>query len=177
MPRRAIDRRALLTGAWRRTEALAAEVRPPGAGQVERFAALCDGCGDCAQACPAGAIQMTGPALASGAASPRIVAEDAACVMCDGLVCSAACPTGALEPVSVDTMAIATASFRDDACWARNGLDLDCDYCFDRCPRKGEAITYRRGRGPRIHAEACSGCGTCVFFCPSRPKALTLVPT
>lgn len=171
---RKLDRRALITGAWRRPETAPAVVRPPGAVAADVFAALCDGCGECARACPANAITMTGPATELAAASPRILAAESPCVMCDGLVCSAACPTGALVNATPETMRIGRVEFRADACLARQGVDPGCDYCFDRCPLKGEAITYRRG--PEIHAARCTGCGTCVFYCPAHPKALDLAP-
>ena len=169
-------RRALITGAWRRPKKAPAVVRPPGARAPGAFAALCDGCGDCALACPADAIAMTGPATEKAEGSPQILALESPCVMCDGLVCSSACPVDALESVTPETMRIGRAEFRPDACLAAQGVDPGCDYCFDRCPLKGTAITYRRGRGPEIHAEACTGCGTCAFFCPAQPKALEIVP-
>ncbi len=171
-----MDRRALITGSWRRREAGPAVVRPPGAVAAESFAALWDGCGDCARACPADAIVLTGPATALSAASPQILAADSPCVMCDDLLCSAACPVDALTPVTPETMRIGRVRFRADACLAAKGLDPGCDYCFDRCPLKGEAITYRRGHGPEVQAEACTGCGTCAFFCPAHPKALEVSP-
>ncbi len=169
-----LDRRALLTGNARgRTSPV---VRPPGAVEPERFAELCDGCGACAEACPVAAIRMTAPAASNGSASPRVVAESAPCAMCDGFVCTTSCPTGALQPVTAATMRIARIAFDGDACWARQGLDPGCDYCFDRCPLKGRAITYRRGHGPKIDDTVCTGCGTCAYICPAQPKALAAVP-
>ena len=92
------DRRTLITGAWTRARTSREVIRPPGAVGPERFFDLCDGCGDCAEACPADAIVMTAPVQKRGGPSPEIKARDAACVMCDGLVCTTSCPTGALEP-------------------------------------------------------------------------------
>ncbi len=171
---RGLGRRDLLRGRWRAPAASPAPVRPPGAVAADRFASLCDGCGDCARACPANAIRMTAAATPDGTRTPEVVAADAPCVMCEGLVCAGACPTGALAPVSPETMRIAAVAFHADACWARQGMDPDCDYCFDRCPLKGVAITYRRGHGPEIDAGHCTGCGTCVNVCPATPKALSL---
>lgn len=168
----AIGRRALLTGAWRRPPPAPPPVRPPGAVAAVRFDALCDGCGDCAAICPADAIVMTGPATAQSETSPEIEAAISPCVMCAGLVCAPACPVGALEAVLPETMRVATISFDSEACWAAAGLDPGCDYCFDRCPLKGRAITWRRGAGPEIHQEACTGCGVCVHYCPATPKPL-----
>ncbi len=164
-----LDRRALLTGDV--GPAPPPVVRPPGAVAADRFAVLCDGCGDCAAACPANAIQ-----LSAEGDTPQIVAVEAPCLMCDGFPCAAACPTGALEPVTAETPRIALIRFDGDACWARQGLDPNCDYCFDRCPLKGRAITYRRGAGPTIDAKVCTGCGISVYFCPSQPTALATAP-
>ncbi len=169
---RLVDRRDVLRGRWRPRDGEPAAHRPPGAVAASRFQMLCDGCAKCATACPADAIVMTGPATAGAASSPVIVAEEAPCVMCEGLVCAPACPTGALVPVTPETMRIAYVTLQADACWAHEGIDPDCDYCYDRCPLKGTAITYRRGEGPEIHAGECTGCGTCVYFCPASPKAL-----
>ncbi len=169
-------RRALITGAWRKPEAAPAVIRPPGAVAEETFAALCDGCGECAHVCPADAITMTGPATQMATSTPHILVTESPCVMCDDLLCSAACPVDALVSVTPETMHIGRIEFHAGACLAAQGIDPGCDYCFDRCPLKGTAITYTRGRGPEIHAEHCTGCGTCVFFCPAQPKALELTP-
>ncbi len=170
----AIGRRALFTGGWRKPPPPRAVVRPPGA--VAMFTALCDGCGECAEACPAAAIVMTGPATDKGEDSPEIIALAAPCVMCDDLVCTTSCPVGALAAIVPETMRIAHVSYNSAACWARLGLDPDCNYCFDRCPLKGSAITYEQGRGPEINAAVCTGCGVCVHYCPSQPKSLAAQP-
>ncbi|MFQ5763328.1 MAG: 4Fe-4S dicluster domain-containing protein [Rhodospirillales bacterium] len=167
---RPLDRRDILGGNWRG----ARPVRPPGALSRRRFEELCDGCGDCAAACPANAIRMTGPATAASDRSPEIVAIESPCIMCDGLACSTVCAAGALAPEVPGAMRIARVAFHASYCWTALGIDPGCDYCFDRCPLKGTAITYRRGRGPTIEAGACTGCGSCVFTCPAAPKALTL---
>lgn len=167
----ATDRRGFLTGGCFRPRP-APVVRPPGAVGPARFAELCDGCGACAEVCPADAIRLT--ASASGATGPEIVAVTAPCIMCDGLLCSAACPTGALRATGAAAMRIARIEFNADACWARQGLDPGCDYCFDRCPLRGEAVTYKFGRGPEFDESRCTGCGTCVHYCPASPKALSL---
>ena len=50
--------------------------------------------------CPADCIVIDGPATDLADRSPRINVAEAPCVMCDGLVCSTSCPTGALAPVT-----------------------------------------------------------------------------
>jgi ferredoxin-type protein NapG len=173
---RKLDRRAVITGAWHGPQPPPAVVRPPGAVALDRFAERCDGCGKCAEACPADAIVMTGPMTRLSLHSPQILAEESPCVICEGLVCSTVCPTDALLQVTADIMCIARVQFDPDVCWAAQGIDLDCDYCFDRCPLQGRAITYTRGRGPAIDPNECTGCGVCHHYCPSAPKALTLTP-
>lgn len=170
---RETDRRGLFTGAWRRPPAPVV-VRPPGALAGNEFEARCDGCGDCAEVCPADAIRMTGPATNMAATTPQIEAEVTPCVMCEGLVCASACPRGALKPVEPGEMHIALASRNANACWAEAGIDPGCDHCYQRCPIRGTAITWRAGQGPRINATACTGCGSCLWACPAQPKAISL---
>ncbi len=170
---RETDRRGLFTGAWRRPSAPAI-VRPPGALAPDDFAAQCDGCGACVDACPVDAIRMTAPATAIARATPQIEAAESACVMCEGLVCASACPRGALKPVEPGEMRIALASRNVNACWAEAGIDPGCDHCYQRCPLRGRAITWRAGRGPRIDSAACTGCGSCLWACPAQPNAISL---
>lgn len=170
---RKLSRRRILGGRWRREQRKV--IRPPGAAPADSFDEFCNGCGDCADVCPAQAISMTGPATGDSQRSPEIVVRDAPCVMCDGLLCASACPTGALVETSPAEMKIALIHFNADACWASQGIDPGCDYCFDRCPLKGEAVTWTRDRGPSFHAGSCTGCGLCVHFCPAQPAPLTAI--
>ncbi len=94
--------------------------------------------------------------------------------MCDGLVCASTCPTDALIPIIPTVMKIAVLDFEPASCWATSGIDPSCDLCFDRCPQKNLAITYTHGQGPSFHYEHCTGCGVCVFYCPSNLKPLSL---
>lgn len=72
----AIDRRALLSGAWRQAKR-PQPVKPPGAIDADMFFERCTGCGDCAEVCPADAIVMTGPATRTSASSPEVRAREA----------------------------------------------------------------------------------------------------
>ena len=172
---RKLNRRRILSGRWRRVERKV--IRPPGAAPGDHFDEFCDGCGDCADVCPAQAISMTGPATSDSERSPEIKVLDAPCVMCDGLVCASACPTGALVETLPREMRIAVIRFDADACWASQGTDPNCDYCFDRCPLKGEAVIYTRGSGPSFNTDSCTGCGVCAHFCPAQPAPLIATPT
>ncbi len=170
-----LDRRSLLRGNWRTPASKPGVIRPPGAIGATEFHAACDGCGDCAEACPADAILMEGPATALARSSPLIDPVESPCVMCDSLVCSTVCKPRALVPVAPETMKIGRLVFNGDACWAQQGIDPNCDYCMDRCPLKGRAITYRQGSGPEFHSQVCTGCGVCVHYCPAQPAPLSIV--
>ena len=165
----------MLSGRWRQEKPKRA-VRPPGAARPGRFEALCDGCAECAKACPANAIRMTGPALATGEKSPEIVIADSPCVVCDGLVCSTICPTGALQPATAETMRISFIVYDAGNCRSAQGADPACNACFEQCPLKGKAITHEEGKGPSFNAMACTGCGVCVRYCPAKPKPLSAIP-
>jgi Pyruvate/2-oxoacid:ferredoxin oxidoreductase delta subunit len=69
--------------------------------------------------------------------------------------------------------AIARLDFDAAACWADQGINPDCDYCYDRCPLKGTAVTLSRGQAPVFDMAVCTGCGICVYYCPAQPKPLS----
>jgi Pyruvate/2-oxoacid:ferredoxin oxidoreductase delta subunit len=47
-----------------------------------------------------------------------------------------------------------------------------CFSCLERCPT--EALSLEPGRGVRVDAKKCSGCGACEDICPLHPKAITI---
>ncbi len=96
------------------------------------------------------------------------------CIVCDDLACMAACPSGALTPVSRETIRIGRARVSAEACLARVGVDPGCNYCVDRCPLGGAAISIEKtadGKGPAVK-EGCIGCEVCEYYCPSHPAAI-----
>ncbi len=72
--------------------------------------------------------------------------------------------------------AVARLVFDAAACWVDQGINPDCDYCHDRCPLKGTAITQARGKAPVFDMAVCTGCGICVYYCPAQPKPLFTTP-
>jgi ferredoxin-type protein NapG len=149
-------------------------LRPPGAAPKEEFLDLCCGIGTCAEVCPADAIQLRPREGDPGRLAPIIVPDEAACIICEELACMAACPSGALTPVSREAIRIGHARVSAKECLAWAGVDLGCDYCVDRCPLATAAISMLKtahGKGP-IVKEGCIGCGMCEYYCPTDPPAI-----
>jgi len=72
-------------------------LRPPGALDEDLFLASCIKCGQCLQVCPPQVIKLAGISQGFGIGTPYIIAREAACILCSGLPCVLACPTGALD--------------------------------------------------------------------------------
>lgn len=145
-------------------------LRPPGAIAEDAFLSRCTRCGDCAAACPHGAI-VPAPARMRGAAgSPMIDPARQPCLLCEGQPCIAACGPGALLPTERPRMG--TASIDTLSCLAHQGSF--CSTCVERCPVRG-AITVATGR-PVVDAEVCVGCGVCQHVCPAPLGAARVLP-
>ena len=72
-------------------------LRPPGALDEKLFLASCFKCGQCLQVCPPQVIRLAGIDQGFGIGTPYIVPREGACILCAGLPCVLACPTGALD--------------------------------------------------------------------------------
>jgi len=71
-------------------------LRPPGALDEDSFLAACIKCGQCLQVCPPQVIELAGIGQGFGIGTPFIVPREGGCILCAGLPCVLACPTGAL---------------------------------------------------------------------------------
>lgn len=71
-------------------------LRPPGALAEDIFLASCIKCGQCLQVCPPQVIELAGISQGFGIGTPYIIPREGGCVLCSGLPCVLACPTGAL---------------------------------------------------------------------------------
>ena len=71
-------------------------LRPPGALDEDTFLASCIKCGQCLQVCPPQVIKLAGISQGFGVGTPYIIPREGACILCSGLPCVLACPTGAL---------------------------------------------------------------------------------
>ncbi len=183
----------LLAGLGSAGEA-AACVRPPGALLEDDFLATCIRCGRCTDACPNRCItpftKEAGSelALTPGArqfGTPVIFPRRKACMLCNGepgdkLLCTDACPTGALIPTLKTPEAIqegvhmGTAVVDTTICYSFNGAS--CGACVRACPFEGEALSAGLWERPIVDPSACVGCGLCERSCVHYPQAIRIVP-
>lgn len=128
-------------------------LKPPGASQA--FFELCNRCGDCLKACPYKSL------VAGADGFPAIFPRRSPCYLCQDFPCIRACKPGALSlngtPVR---LGLAVLDKRNCLAWAGQ----DCQLCFIRCPRAGEAI-YLVDLKPVVEARYCTGCGWCEQAC------------
>ncbi|MCP4673777.1 MAG: 4Fe-4S dicluster domain-containing protein, partial [Desulfobacula sp.] len=73
------------------------QLRPPGALDEQLFLASCIKCGQCLQVCPPQILKLAGISHGFGIATPYIIPREGGCILCSGLPCVLACPTGALN--------------------------------------------------------------------------------
>jgi ferredoxin-type protein NapG len=147
-------------------------LRPPGALAGDDFASACTRCGDCVRACPAHCIQLDETGRVAGGA-PYVVPDTMPCVVCDGLQCMHACPSGALRPIPLGEIDMGTAVWNEARCVRSHGEA--CTTCVDQCPVGSVAIELSGGK-VRVIEDGCIGCGVCEHYCPTGPKSITVVP-
>lgn len=138
-------------------------LRPPGAVEESEFLSLCSRCDECIKACPAKAIKRSVGLMDVAVGTPVITPKENPCVLCNGLLCIAACKEGALKPVGrVDEVKMGVARINQPFCFAWEGQD--CQLCFVKCPLQGDALYQEDGK-PVINEEKCVGCGVCEYAC------------
>lgn len=160
-------------------------LRPPGALPEQAFRSRCIRCQRCADACPNQAILPMGTGAAALSGTPVIFARRQACMLCnqvegDQLKCTAACPSGALTPISKDAetilskVAMGTAVVDRQLCYSYN--NWSCGACFRACPFPGAAMKLGMWERPEVMAEVCVGCGLCERACIRYPQAIRVQP-
>ncbi|MCB9882148.1 MAG: 4Fe-4S dicluster domain-containing protein [Planctomycetes bacterium] len=149
-------------------------LRPPGALDEGEFLRTCQRSMECVKACPANAIQPYRGSDAQKRGTPHIVPSMSPCVVCDDLACMDACPSGALVPLPRDAIQIGFATVDHDRCTRRHDGGV-CRTCVDVCPIGTSALMVNPNDLLEVLA-GCVGCGVCEFHCPTRPRAIRVLP-
>lgn len=150
-------------------------VRPPGAlSNEEEFLSVCERCHECSLACPYQVIEHLGPIAGNSEGTPFLVPEENPCHWCTNMDCIRACPSGALAFGPNDHVPpIGTVTLNLEECLNEHGIL--CDTCVMHCPSSIQALTMV-DRRPKLDADACVGCGLCVFYCDASPGAFSHQP-
>ena len=171
-------------------------LRPPGALDEFEFLVACTRCDKCIKACPQDSILKAGSSAGLAVNSPYIEPRSMPCFLCSDLPCIPACPDGALVwPRRVlaggevlegpRAVKMGTAKILEDLCltWAKDEDHpaQSCRTCVDRCPYPGVAIDVKDTEDgsvphPQVVADHCTGCGLCLFGCPTAKAAIVIEP-
>ncbi len=150
-------------------------LRPPGALPEREFLDTCARCGACVDVCPADAIVPLESGDQAISETPVILPDHAACVVCEGLECMKACPTGALRLVDApEQIRMGLARVSTAACVRSHGKA--CSICVDRCPMGSRALRFTGAGPPEVLDDGCVGCGVCQEYCPTTPRAIIVEP-
>ena len=147
-------------------------LRPPGALPEATFQETCERCGNCVESCPAEAIQVYKSNAPYLSGTPYIDPNSQPCVVCTSLACMQVCPSGALQPLSVDQIQIGLAEVNHDTCLREAGIE--CTYCVDSCPIGETAIRLDSRKRIQVIPAGCVGCGVCQHECPTAPKSVVV---
>jgi MauM/NapG family ferredoxin protein len=171
-------------------------LRPPGALDEFAFLTACTRCDKCIRACPENAIRKAGPNMGLALNTPYLEPRGTPCFLCTTLPCVTACEDEALvwprrnqaDGTVLEgprAVRMGTAKVKPGRCvtWDIETREARaCRACVDRCPYPEEAIRIaapKEGEAvghPEVIADVCTGCGLCVFACPTADPAILVEP-
>lgn len=137
-------------------------ILPPGAKNYESFSSKCTSCQLCVAVCPNKVIHPR------DFKHPNIY-MDYSKNFCkyDCNACSSACPTGAIEKMSLEQK----QHCRIGMAKVDRNLCINCGICAFKCPVK--ALSLDENRILQFDGSKCIGCGACQVNCPQ--KAIEVV--
>jgi len=149
-------------------------VFPLGTMNLARFKSKCTGCMLCAQRCPSKIIIPTLGSFDGSPILPVLSFKDNYCLE-DCVVCSAICPTGALERIRVqEKRSTKMASLKLDLTSCQIVAEgLECAICAEICPLHAidmKRITDQKYPVPVVIQNLCNGCGKCQYRCPVKKR-------
>ncbi|MBZ7984733.1 ferredoxin-type protein NapG [Campylobacter sp. Cr9] len=162
-------------------------LRPPGVKNEKHFLANCIRCAKCVKACPYHTLSLASANDVASNGTPKFVAKEIPCYLCDGLPCIKACPTDALDKSinKISLVNIGRAIVDESSCVAHFGIQ--CDACYRACPfiDKALRLEYKRNERTQKHAmlvpkvdyDYCVGCGLCEKVCITKKPAIVILPT
>jgi len=152
---------------------------PPGAISLEHFRSHCTACHLCVSNCPE---QVLRPSVTkwglAGFLQPYQDFDHAFCAY-ECADCSQVCPTGAIQPLTVDErkgVQTGVAEFFKGRCVVKT-QGTACGACAEHCPTAAiQMVPWQNGLTiPEVDPDLCVGCGGCEFICPVTPQKAIVV--
>lgn len=148
---------------------------PPGAVKLQRYRERCTSCQLCVASCPSKILGSYDHG--SGMLQPALSFKRGYCWE-DCVVCSKACPTSAIRPITVaekNSTQIGLAVLSKKLCI--NTREVKCKVCEQNCPRDAiKMVNEPDGtKMVAVNPDRCTGCGACEYLCPVRPRAAITV--
>lgn len=141
-------------------------VTPPGILSTRNFLSRCVGCGACIAACPADVLRPSKGEYGVGNPLHPLKDYDVSYCRYSCVRCTEVCPTGALNPLTVEEkhlFRVGLATVDAQAC-------VGCGMCVRRCPTRTIAMIKDGARRvAKVDLDGCIGCGSCQYICPATP--------
>ena len=144
----------------------------------------CNGCGLCVKACPFDTLKLAKLAAKVPYGTPYFEPRKIPCYMCEDIPCVKVCPSGALDRKldSIRKARMGIAAIDPNSCLSWQGLR--CEVCYRDCPLRNEALLLKPHPRelskhavfvPVINPDHCTGCGLCVYGCPTQVPAINII--